>query len=79
MAEKIKKTEEEWRKELTPEQYRILRMKGTEAPGTGEYLHEKRAVSTDAQPVVSLCLHRRQNMIQAAGGPVLQNQPLMRI
>ncbi|HOP79202.1 MAG TPA: peptide-methionine (R)-S-oxide reductase MsrB [Armatimonadota bacterium] len=43
MAEKIKKTEEEWRKELTPEQYRILRMKGTEAPGTGEYLHEKRA------------------------------------
>ena len=37
MTEKIKKTEEEWRKELTPEQYRVLREKGTERPCTGEY------------------------------------------
>lgn len=28
--EKMRKTEEEWRAELTPEQYRILRQKGTE-------------------------------------------------
>jgi peptide-methionine (R)-S-oxide reductase len=34
---KIEKTEEEWRRELTPEQYRILREKGTERPWTGEY------------------------------------------
>jgi len=33
--------EEEWKKALTPEQYRILREKGTEAPFTGEYVHEK--------------------------------------
>jgi peptide-methionine (R)-S-oxide reductase len=37
--EKIEKTEQEWRAELTPEQYRILRQKGTEPPFTGEYDH----------------------------------------
>ena len=36
--DKIKKTKEEWKKELTVEQYHILRNKGTESPGTGEYV-----------------------------------------
>jgi hypothetical protein len=39
------KTEEEWKKVLTPEQYQVLRLKDTEAPGSGKYLHEKRPVT----------------------------------
>ena len=34
--EKVKKSEQEWRKELTPEQYEVVRNKGTEAPFTSE-------------------------------------------
>ncbi len=32
---------DEWKDKLTPEQYKILRQKGTEAPFTGELLHNK--------------------------------------
>jgi peptide-methionine (R)-S-oxide reductase len=34
--EKVKKSEQEWRQELTPEQYDVVRNKGTEAPFTSE-------------------------------------------
>jgi peptide-methionine (R)-S-oxide reductase len=37
LTSKVTKTEEQWRTELTPEQYKVLRKRGTEAPFTGEY------------------------------------------
>lgn len=39
MSDKIERSDQEWRSQLTPEQYRILRESGTEAPFTGELLH----------------------------------------
>lgn len=37
----IHKSDREWRTELTPQQFEILRRRGTEAPFTGEYVYNK--------------------------------------
>lgn len=40
-TDKIRKTDQEWRQELTPQQYSVLRQQATERPFTGEYVHNK--------------------------------------
>jgi peptide-methionine (R)-S-oxide reductase len=41
-AFRVERTESEWRERLTPEQYRVMRAHGTEAPGSCALLREKR-------------------------------------
>ena len=41
MAETIERTDDDWKQRLSPEQYEILRRKGTEPPFSGEYVYNK--------------------------------------
>jgi peptide-methionine (R)-S-oxide reductase len=59
MAGKITKSSEEWRRQLTPEQHRIARMKGTERPFTGAYHATK-------EPGVYHCVCCGQPLFNAA-------------
>lgn len=40
---RVEKTDAEWREQLTEEQFRVSRQKGTESPGSGEFCHAHEA------------------------------------
>lgn len=53
MVEKVKKTEAEWKAQLTPEQFRVTRKHGTERAFTGKY-HDKKNRESITVSVVGL-------------------------
>ena len=59
MDRKVTKSDEEWQRELTPEEYRITRQKGTERAFTGEYWDSK-------QPGVYVCRCCGQELFDSA-------------
>src|ERR1700688_4503601 len=58
MPDKIEKSEAEWRKELTPMQYAVLREEATERPFSGEYEHEQ-------QPGTYICAGCGQTLFES--------------
>ena len=41
MPKRVEKPESDWKRELSPAEYKVIREKGTEPPFTGEYVHTK--------------------------------------
>lgn len=70
MDEKIVKSEDEWKKVLSPEAYNVLRKKGTERPFTGSTMIKKKMALTSVPPVEMSYFYPKQNMIPEQAGLV---------
>src|SRR5271169_3259821 len=68
MPGKIEKSETEWRGELTPMQYAVLREKATERPFSGEYEHEQRTGTYVCAGCGQTCSNPMPSLIPAVAG-----------
>ncbi len=74
MDNKIEKSEAEWQKILSPEEYRVLRQKGTERPGTGKYnLHFENG-NYVCRACGNLLFYSDQKFESGCGWPSFDNQ-----
>lgn len=62
-------TEDKWKQKLTPEQYAVLREKGTEAPFTGTFLHNKEAGIYTCAACNNELFHSNQKFDSGSGWP----------
>jgi len=76
-TEKIELTDQQWKKRLTPEQYNILRKKGTERPFTGQYyLKPDKEAIMSAPAAAILFFPPKTSSIPTAAGPVSPPPPM---
>ena len=69
MHDRVYKTDDEWRQDLTPEQYRVMRERGTEAPFTGAFVDHHAVASTAARAAATRSSPPRRSSTRAPGWP----------
>lgn len=71
----MQKSEEEWKRELTPEEYRVLREAGTEAPFSGKYVDTKEPGVYRCKACRAPLFSSDQKLDSMESGPGLQGWP----
>ena len=75
MMESVQKTDEEWQKELTPDEYDVLRRQGTEAPFSGKYLDHTEKGAYRCRACGAMLFTSEQKLNSSESEPGLQGWP----